>query len=130
MSFKFENGLEVQKIRIAEELRRTGFYLDYQEPAGKKSISTSVGFHRIGLPEVIIQGHTLDSAYQYCASLYLACQIGLAKLAVNNRLDELFDQEVTFSELSDEIKKTHFLASRLYYGDWDFSVLQMEIGTI
>jgi hypothetical protein len=115
MSFTFKNGLEIQKCRIGEELRRTGFYLDHHEYPNTKSISASVGFHRIGLPEVIIQGHTLDSAYQHCASLYLACQIGLTKLVANNRADEIFDQEVAFYELSEDIKKAHFLASRLYY---------------
>tara|TARA_R110001583_G_scaffold34370_5_gene115539 strand:- start:8607 stop:9017 length:411 start_codon:yes stop_codon:yes gene_type:complete len=129
MVFKFENGLEIQKSRIGEELRRTGFYVDHQVRAGQQSISTSVGFHKIGLPEIVILGHNLDKAHQYCASLYLACQIGLAKLSANNRIQEVFDDEVSFSEIPDDVKKSHFLASRLYYGSWDFSALKMDIGS-
>ncbi|WP_158249977.1 DUF4262 domain-containing protein [Zhongshania marina] len=131
MIFQFENGLEIQKTRISTEVIRSGFYVDHIDAnLPTKSRHATVGFHRLGLPEILVRGVPFDCAQQALSGLFLAAQIGLAELATGSRLDELFDREVYFTNISHELKKTEFLASRLYHEHWNFDVLEMCLGQI
>jgi len=129
MLFQFENGLEIQKTRIGAEVLRSGFYIDHTgDETPTTSQHSTVGFHRIGLPEIVVRGVSLDCAQQVLSGLYLAAQIGLAELTKGNHLEELFDREVHFTSVSPAVKKSDFLAARLYHGNWDFDVLEMCLG--
>ena len=98
MLFQFENGLEIQKTRIGAEVLRSGFYIDHTgDETPTTSQHSTVGFHRIGLPEIVVRGVSLDCAQQVLSGLYLAAQIGLAELTKGNHLEELFDREVHFN---------------------------------
>ncbi|EIF42806.1 hypothetical protein DOK_12101 [gamma proteobacterium BDW918] len=127
MNFQFTNGLEMQKQRIAEEVLRSGFYIDHQAGLAGGNKSTTVGFNRIGLPEMLIRGEDLDTAHKYFGNLYLAAQIGLTKLTKGGLIEDLFDRAVRFSEVSPERKRSEFIVARLYHMTWDFPVLEMTL---
>jgi hypothetical protein len=131
MIFQFENGLEIQKTRISTEVSRSGFYVDHTDAhLPTKSRHATVGFHKLGLPEILVRSVPFDCAQQALSGLFLAAQIGLAELTIGNHLDELFDREVYFTSIPHELKKSEFLASRLYHEHWNFDALEMRLGQI
>lgn len=125
MKWQFENGLELKRARMSKAIQAFGVYVDQPTTDPRAIYSSTTGFYRVGLPEVVVLNQERDQAHHVLVGLFVGRQLGFAEVAVESTVRDLFQQNAVFRKLNLQEKQKYCMATRLYKGDWDFDALEM-----
>ena len=118
----FDNGIQSHNNKIQQSLKTDGIYIMHEE-----GYSYTVGFLKVGSPDLILYDQTQGVAEEIFQLLFQAVQLGLIQLRQDMMIEHVLEPQPRLIAVTELDKKQHFYAARTYYGDWNFSVLKIQL---
>ena len=111
----FENGLELHANDIRASIHRLGLHVRHVD-----GLSYTVGFDKIGFPELLIETAPAAHAEELFLTMYTAARYRLRNTDHWHTLAGTLDPKPLFLDLPEDRKRQVFVDARTGYGHWDF----------
>jgi len=111
----FENGLEQHANAIRATIRRFGLHVRHVD-----GLSYTVGFDKVGFPEMRIETAAAAHAEELFLTMYTAARYRLRNTDHWHTLAGTLDPKPLFLDLPEDRKRQVFVDARTGYGHWDF----------